>query len=155
VNTKEVTRLCRVIAAMCPAQRFDTETPATWALILAHIRYTDAQQAVVAIAARERFVSPSDIIAEVRRTRRGRLEAVADTLEPNVDPDEVATYIAEKRALLAAAADGTLDADAYRDGGYTLTGAEPRKAIGAAEEIARPDIVAEMGKVTKRPEAAE
>jgi hypothetical protein len=46
-----------------------------------------------------------------------------DRVVPNVDPDDVEAWLAERRALIAAVAAGTVDPDAYARSGRTLTGA--------------------------------
>lgn len=138
MNTTEATRLCRGIASMAPAQRFDDETPAFWAVALTDTRYTDARDAAVTILRRQPFVAVADIVAEVRRIRLARLDG-ADQIEPNVDPDSPALWVAEKRAILAAVADGTLDGERYAAGGWTLTGAQPT-AIGPASERPMPTL---------------
>lgn len=99
MNAEETTRICRAIAGIKPAQYFDDETPALWAVILADVRYEDARQAVITLGGTARFIDPSDIKAEVRRIRDERLKhsdlVMADTPE-------------EKRAIIKAIADGEI-----------------------------------------------
>ena len=86
MNSTEVAKLCRYVAAMCPAQKFDEATPDAWTHVLRDVRIEDARVAVVELAKRQPFIAPSEIIAEVRRIRARRIDAV--TLDP---PAEVAS----------------------------------------------------------------
>lgn len=111
MNQAETARLCRAIAAIAPAQKFDDETPAFWCLLLADVRYMDAQEAVIAIGRRQAWIAPADILAEVRRIRASRL-GTADTVLPAADPDDVRAWLRAHRAQLTALADGELVAPA-------------------------------------------
>lgn len=108
MDIAETTRLCRAIAAIKPAQHFDVETPALWALILADIRYEDARQAVINLAGKTRFIDPADLIAEVKAIRRERLEH-SDRILPDVGPDDVGAWLAARREGVRALADGRVD----------------------------------------------
>ncbi len=66
MNSQEATALCRLVKAACPAQKFDEYTPDVWAPMLANVDFDAAQKAVVEIGKRQPWISPSDIIAEVR-----------------------------------------------------------------------------------------
>ena len=72
--------LCRLVKAACPSQALDLYTPDAWALILRHIDYNDAKQAVIDIASRplepgkSRYIEPGHIIGGVRRIRSQRIE---------------------------------------------------------------------------------
>lgn len=107
MNATETAKLCAAIAQSAPAQRFDDDTPAFWAVLLEDVRYEDAREAVVRLLKRQPFVAPADIITEVKRIRRDRLEH-SDRILPDVDPDDVAGWLAARRTGLAAMADGTL-----------------------------------------------
>lgn len=108
MNATETAKLCSAIAQSAPAQRFDEDTPAFWAVLLAEVRYEDARQAVVRLLQRRPFVAPVDIITEVKAIRRARLEH-SDRILPDIDPDDVPGWLAARRAGIAALADGTLD----------------------------------------------
>ena len=112
MNVTETARLCKVIAAVAPAQKFDADTPAVWAGILEDIRIEDALAAVKTLGRRERFIAPVDIITEVRTIRTLRLQAV-DKVTPNVHPDDEGAYRLELAAIRSAVADGTLDVEQY------------------------------------------
>jgi hypothetical protein len=129
VNIAETARLCKVIAAVAPAQKFDADTPAVWAGILEDVRIEDALAAVKTLGRRERFMAPVDIITEVRTIRTLRLQAV-DKATPNVDPNDEGAYRAELAAIRSAVADGSLDVEQYVAGGMCLTG-RPHLAIEA------------------------
>lgn len=133
MNVAEATRLCRLIAACSPAQKFEAETPAVWAGVLERVRLEDATEAVRQVVASSAWVAPADIIARVRDIRRERLET-ADGLVPNVDPDDPVGYARELAAITRAAGDGDLDVAAYEAGGVTLTGARPLRALGERVE---------------------
>ena len=124
MNATETAKICDAISQIKPAQRFDTETPAFWAVILSDVRYEDARQAVLNLGGRQQFIDPSDIIAEVRRLRDDRVDRTEMPV-PNASPDDPAAYAAEYRALRLAIADGDLAGErleAYRRGEISLTG---------------------------------
>lgn len=102
MNPTEAVALCRMVQAVCPHQKFDEMTPDTWGLVLAHVRFVDAQEALVAIAQRQPFVAPAEIIAEVKRIRGRRLAAV-DTIQPPSGLDELAyrRWLADTRRTIA------------------------------------------------------
>lgn len=124
MNATDTARICDAISQIKPAQRFDTDTPAFWAVILADTRYEDARQAVLNLGGRQQFIDPSDILAEVRRIRDDRVDR-NEMPVPNASPDDATAYAVEYRALRLAIADGTLTGDeleAYRRGEISLTG---------------------------------
>lgn len=132
MDIDETTRICRLIAGLIPAQRFEEETPLIWAAVLADVRIEDGFEAVKRLARTHNFIGAKDVLDQVAAIRRARMQAAdeADGLVPNVDPDDAAAFLAERRAILAATADGTLNVEAYAAGGWTLTGAPPRRLAG-------------------------
>jgi hypothetical protein len=109
--------------------------------------FPTAREAVTRHNARTRdFMRPFDLTKLIREIRSERIDDVGPMI-PNVDPDDAAAFNAETLALRQAAADGTLDADAYRAGGFTLTGAAPRRALsaGVADDPERVMSVIEAG----------
>lgn len=78
MNVAETARICRAIASMKPAQRFDDETPAFWQLVLADVRYEDARDAVVTLARGRGFIGTDDIVAEVKRVRADRIDRAGE-----------------------------------------------------------------------------
>lgn len=124
MNATETAKICDAISRIKPAQRFDDETPAFWALILANVRYEDARQAVLDLGGKPRYIEPSDILTEVSRIKDDRLDRT-EIPTPNADPDDVHAYLAEQRALLAEIRDGLMTGDrldAYRRGEISPTG---------------------------------
>ena len=109
MNVTETTRLCRAIAGVAPAQRFEDETPALWAGVLADIRLVDALEAVKRLARRQAFIAPADIIAEVRTIRARRLDGV-DRLAHLAETPE------QWRQIIRRVADGEIDVPAAIEG---------------------------------------
>jgi hypothetical protein len=138
MNLIETAKICSAIRGMVPNQRFEDDTPEFWQVPLADIPYLDAREAILRVIKRQQYIGVNDILTEVAAIRRARIQTAedADGLVPNVDPDNPRAFIAERRAIMAAAADGSLDVDAYAAGGFTLTGAPPRRAIGPAGDPA-------------------
>lgn len=109
MNAEEAVALCRFTAACCPAQKFDEYTPDAWGLILADIRLVDAKDAVVEIKKTSTWVDPSDIIREVRKMRRKRIDEYGPITPPaDLDPDDVAAYRQWWINVQRAIADGDL-----------------------------------------------
>lgn len=82
MNNEETVKLCQIIAQLAPAQKFDNLTPITWQPLLAELRDVDAREAVKRVAARQPFIAPADIIAEVRTLRADRIRN-----GPDFDPE--------------------------------------------------------------------
>jgi hypothetical protein len=139
VDATETARICRLIASLIPAQHFDDQTPLIWAAVLEGVRFEDALEGLKALARTHAFISAKDVLDQVAVIRKSRMQAAeeADGLVPNVDPDDTSAFLAERRAILAAAADGTLDIASYEAGGWTLTGAAPRRLAGSQTTVTR------------------
>lgn len=88
MNHTEAMTICRVVAAMCPAQKFDEHTPDAWALVLDDIRIEDAKAAVVALGKRSPWISPAEIRAEVARIRARRVGDLERWLVPPAELDD-------------------------------------------------------------------
>lgn len=97
MNNTEAVVLCRYVRAVCPQQAIDEFTPDAWADLLCDVRMADAKDAVRAIAARQPFVAPAEIITEVRRIRNDRIIRHPEPVPP---PD--LTAIETQRWLLEA-----------------------------------------------------
>lgn len=108
MTPEETQRLCRLIAALCPSQRFDDATPAVWQHVLSGMAFSDATAAVRGLARSFRYIAPLDLISAVRRQRDGRLAAAMHDWIPEVDPDDVPAYLTELRRLTAEVAAGRL-----------------------------------------------
>lgn len=111
MTPEEAVKICAFTAACCPAQKFDEFTPDAWGLILADVRFEDAKQAVVEIKRRSTWVDPSDIITEVKKMRRKRIDEYGPITPPaDLDPDDVAAYRSWWINTQRAIADGELKA---------------------------------------------
>lgn len=141
MNVHEVRAMCLWLRKLIPHQDFDDDTPEAWTPLLTETPREDARVAVMAILRRSRYVAPLDIVDEVKRMRRERLERVGfETIAPNVDPDDEAGQRRELLALRDAIASGAFtDADRgeYELGGVRLTG-EPWRPALTAEPTPRP-----------------
>jgi hypothetical protein len=110
MNPKEAVLLTRYVRALCPQQKFDEYTADAWFDVLKSYPLQDCQNAAAAVAGRQPFVSPAEIIAEIRKTRDDR----ADSFQgpglpaevPDADPDDVRAYLAALREQRTRAADG-------------------------------------------------
>ncbi len=148
MNLEETTRLCRVVAACSPSQRFDEDTPLAWQVLLEDVPMADALEATKALAQRQPYIAPADIRAEAKRLRTKRLDNVG-VPTPNVDPDDAKAYAEELRALTAMVASGQMDRakrDRYEAGGVTVTGCPAHYALGSPM-VQRPAIAAAFGAV--------
>lgn len=108
MNLVETMKLCRFVAAACPAQQFDEFTPDTWQALLADLRYEDCRAATLAVGKRQPFVSPADVRAEVKVIRARRLENF-DRVPIDHDPDDARGWVERRRELMRAVADGDLE----------------------------------------------
>jgi hypothetical protein len=106
----ETVVLARYVRALCPQQKFDEFTPDAWHDVLGPYRLADARRAAAVVAGRQPFVSPAEIIVEIRQRRR---DADADTVGPGLspeipdaDPDDVPSYLAAIRGQRVRAASG-------------------------------------------------
>ncbi len=104
MNREDLLALIRYVQAACPHQAFDELTPLVWVDVLGDVRAADAQAAVRALAARQRFIAPSEILTEVRSIRAARLDKVPVPAPPPGVTD--ADYPGWLRACRAASADG-------------------------------------------------
>lgn len=148
MNATETVRLCRIITSLAPQQKFDDDTPAVWHAVLIDVTLSDALTAVKILARTRPFIGTSEICEQVHLLRKARLEEAAGVV-PNVDPDDIPAFLAEQRAIYAAAGAGSLDTTRYGEGGWTLTGAPPRlprRALaGAIEDPERLVSILETG----------
>jgi hypothetical protein len=106
----ETVILARYVRALCPQQKFDEYTPDAWHDVLADFALTDARTAAATVARKQPFVSPAEIVAEIRKQRDDRAADYqgpglsADI--PDADPDDVPAYLSALRGLRTKAADG-------------------------------------------------
>jgi hypothetical protein len=107
VNNQETVELCAIIAQVAPAQKFDELTPVMWQPILEDVRMVDAKTALRSLAARLSFIAPADIVQEVKRIRRQRVEE-GPAFDPRAYPgcDDPAVYAHAIRDHVRRIADG-------------------------------------------------
>lgn len=67
--------LTRYVKACCPQQAIDEYTPDAWHDLLGNLGLADCRAAVAAVAKRQPFVAPAEIIAEVKRASRAAEDA--------------------------------------------------------------------------------
>ncbi|MBE4783951.1 hypothetical protein [Streptomyces caniscabiei] len=125
MTEEEAVQIAEYVQAACPAQKFGEYTPDVWGEILAPYAVDEARAAVIAVARRKPFVSPAEIVTEIRERRAERIE-LANVVYDG-DPTETgADSAASVRALIQAAADG-------------LTGPQSiGRSLGTAERPALP-----------------
>lgn len=118
MTPEETVALARIVRASCPQQKFDEYTPDAWHDLLGDLSLNDCRNAVRTVAARQPFVSPSEIRAEVQRIRSNRLHDFQYVpVEGDEDPE---VYLAALREQKAAVADGR------REAAPALESGEPR-----------------------------
>ncbi|MFE9372290.1 hypothetical protein ACFYM2_21320 [Streptomyces sp. NPDC006711] len=110
MTPEETVVLTRYVKALCPQQKFDEFTPDAWHDVLTAWPMAEARAAAAAVAGRQPFVSPAEIIGEIWRQRGNRaadFQGPGLPAEvPDADPDNVHAYLAALRAQRTKAADG-------------------------------------------------
>ncbi|MFJ8054913.1 hypothetical protein [Streptomyces sp. NPDC096142] len=125
MTEEEAVQIAEYVQAACPAQKFGEYTPDVWGEILAPYDVDEAHTAVIVIAARQRFIAPADIIAEVKARRAERIELANIVVDGNPALTG-AESAAALREIIRAAGDG-------------LTGPNSiSAALGAGERLALP-----------------
>lgn len=121
----EAVQIAEYVAAACPAQKFGEFTPDVWGEILAPYAVDEARAAVIAVARRQPFVAPAEIVTEIRARRAERIELANIVVDG--DPGHTgAESAAALREIIRSAADG-------------LTGPSSiANALGAGERLALP-----------------
>lgn len=66
----EMTDLVEFVTYACPQQKIGRMTTVAWYEIIGHLEFKEAYEAVTAVARRQPFIAPSEIIAEIA-ARRG------------------------------------------------------------------------------------
>ncbi|MEU4170979.1 hypothetical protein AB0F46_29380 [Streptomyces sp. NPDC026665] len=125
MNHQEATALCAYVRQLCPQQRINEFTPDVWGDVLGPYDATEARAAVVAVASRQPFVAPAEIITEIKARRAERIEFANVVYDG--DPLETgAESAAALRQIIRAAGDG-------------LTGPSSiRASLGAGDRLALP-----------------
>ena len=110
MSPDETVMLARYVRALCPQQKFDEYTPDAWHDVLGDYRLDIARAAAAAVAKKQPFVSPAEIIAEIKRQRGDRASAFQGpglpAEVPDADPDDVPAYLAALRSQRVRAAEG-------------------------------------------------
>lgn len=106
MTPQETVMLARYVKMICPQQAFDSHTPDAWHDIIGPYRLEDARQAAANIGGRQPFVSPGEIVTEIRRIRDARIGDTPPAYLPPADDETGAEYIARRRQQLAAIGDG-------------------------------------------------
>lgn len=122
MNNREAVMLVRYVRALCPSQKIDEFTPDAWSDVLAGYELDDCRAACVALAARQPFIAPAEIITEVRKARRTRLENFVYKPAELETPEE---YLDNYRRQIAAVASSAVPAPTERP---ALTG-PPHKSV--------------------------
>lgn len=73
MTPKETGLLLAYVTGACPQQAINELTPRAWHDILGHLDYEECRQAARAVAARQPFVAPSEIIREIADRRCAEL----------------------------------------------------------------------------------
>ncbi|NEB57619.1 hypothetical protein G3I48_35900 [Streptomyces griseus] len=125
MTEEEAVQIAEYVAAACPAQKFGEYTPDVWGEILKPYAVDEARTAVIAVARRQPWISPAEIVEEIKTRREERIELAHVVYDGN--PLETgAQSAASRRALITAAADGLLPART------------PAAALGTADRLALP-----------------
>ena len=125
MTEEEAVQIAEYVQAACPAQKFGEYTPDVWGEILAPYDVDEARAAVIAVARRQPFVSPAEIVTEIRERRAERIEQANIVIDG--DPTHTgAESAAALREIIRAAGDGLLGP------------ASIRASLGAAERPALP-----------------
>jgi hypothetical protein len=110
VTPDETVVLARYVRALCPQQKFDEYTPDAWHDVLADFALAPARAAAAAVARKQPFVSPAEIITEIRKQRDDRAadyQGPGLSAEiPDADPDDVQAYLSALRGMRTRAAEG-------------------------------------------------
>lgn len=104
MNLTESVMLLRKVRAYRPAQQFDDYTGDAWAEALEDIRFCDASEAVKVIGRNSGdFISPHDVLVEVKRIRNTRVAAKESELRPPPwqDQPHYQAWLVESRHRLA------------------------------------------------------
>lgn len=115
MNAAESLRICRLAKALSPAQAVDEYTPDAWAIVLASVRYIDAEQALMELGGEQEWIHVSHIKKRVKRIRDQRSTAFGTPTDPppeaSADPEVYHRWYAE---TVRAVRDGDLTRENYR-----------------------------------------
>lgn len=104
MNQQEATNLVRIVKAACPAQAVDEFTADAWQFILDDISLADAMAAVRTLARQQSdkplWIDPRQVLTEVRRMHRDRIDEAILTGAPE-DPADYLAWLRSTRRLVA------------------------------------------------------
>lgn len=69
MNKRETGMILAYVIGACPQQQVNELTPEAWHDILGHLDYRECREAARAVAARQPFVAPAEIIREIADKR--------------------------------------------------------------------------------------
>ncbi|MGW5408977.1 zinc finger domain-containing protein [Streptomyces spiralis] len=150
MTEEEAVQIAEYVAAACPAQKFGEYTPDVWGEILAPYAVDEARAAVIAVARRQPFVSPAEIVTEIRERRAERI-ALANVVYDGDPAETGAESAANLREIVRAAGDGLTGPSSIR----ASLGAADRPALPPGADHAPPRgraaaILAAVGKAPPR-----
>jgi hypothetical protein len=129
VTEEEAVQIAEYVAAACPVQKFGEYTPDVWGEILAPYAVDEARAAVIAVARRQPFVSPAEIVTEVKARRAERIE-LANVVYDGDPSESGAESAANLREIVRAAGDGLTGPSSIR----ASLGAGDRRALPAGAD---------------------
>lgn len=104
---EETVALARYVRAACPQQAMDRYTPDAWHDLIGDLELADCKQAVIAlVGARQVFVAPAEIRAEVQRIRTERIARSVIPAPPRELCDDPRAYQKALQEAVKQAADG-------------------------------------------------
>lgn len=108
MRPSDTVRLLALVTQIAPAQKVDEFTPDAWHLVVGDLDYDEAREAVIAVARRQAWIAPADVVQEALRARARRPRFDAEYV-PDADPDDPDAYLAALRGgRLRHYADGTV-----------------------------------------------
>jgi hypothetical protein len=106
MKTSEAAALLTICAAY-DNRKPDADQAKAWGMALDGLRFEDCREAIVQHYRGSReWIMPADVFAAVRKTRTSRLEDVAPTPPPGLDPDDTGAYARWLAVVRQAIADG-------------------------------------------------
>ncbi|MFD8970502.1 hypothetical protein ACFV0C_36870 [Streptomyces sp. NPDC059568] len=146
MTPQEAILIAKYVSSLCPQQRFNEHTPDVWGDVLGPYDVNDARAAVVAVASRQPFIAPAEIIREIKERRAERIALANPVYDGN--PNETGAESGQSmRALIRAAADGQTPPQAIAasvgHGRPKLTSGTPTTGRAAA-------VLASVGKAVPR-----
>jgi hypothetical protein len=69
MTREECIDLAQYVGALCPQQAIGRHTGLAWHDVLGHLEFAECRHAAAMVAARQPFVAPSEIIAEIADAR--------------------------------------------------------------------------------------